>query len=79
MTLFEAANRVMTDLVILHGVKSLLEYEIFPFHTYTVEFGNEDRNDFDLSASNKTGEKLIGEAFTSEACKQVSLGAGLVL
>ncbi len=63
VTLFEAANRIMTDLVILHGVKWLLENEIFPFDSYTVEFGNENKNDFDLYASNSEGKKLIGEAF----------------
>ncbi len=63
VTLFEAANRIMTDLVILHGVKWLLENEVFPFDAYTVEFGNENRNEFDLSAHNGTGGKLVGEAF----------------
>jgi|TARA_R100000049_G_C1951524_1_gene99723 hypothetical protein len=63
VTLFEAANRIMTDLVILHGVKWLLGNEIFPFDSYTVEFGNENKNDFDLYASNNEGNKLIGEAF----------------
>ncbi len=63
VTLFEAANRIMTDLVILHGVKWLLENETFPFDVYTVEFGNENKNDFDLIASNDEGKSLIGEAF----------------
>ena len=63
VTLFEAANRIMTDLVILHGVKWLLENEIFPFDTYTVEYGNENKNDFDLCASNDAEKHLIGEAF----------------
>lgn len=62
VTLFEAANRIMTDLVILYGVKWLLENKTFPFDTYVVEYGNEDRNDHDIMAENKNG-KLIGEAF----------------
>ena len=52
VTLFEAANRIMSDLVILQGVKFLLENRAaFPFDSYTVELGNEDRNDFDIRAS----------------------------
>jgi len=62
VTIFEAANRIMTDLVILHGVKWLLENKVFPFHVYAVEFGNEDKNDFDLQASGN-GKSLVGEAF----------------
>jgi hypothetical protein len=62
VTLFEAANRIMTDLVILHGVKWLLDHEIFPFASYTVEYGNENKNGFDIRAT--VGRKtLIGEAF----------------
>lgn len=63
VTLFEAANRIMTDLVILHGVKWLIENKSFPFSEYTVEFGNENKNEFDICASNDDGENLIGEAF----------------
>jgi hypothetical protein len=62
VTLFEAANRIMTDLVILHGVKCLLETKVFPFDAYTVEFGNENANGFDIQAS-KNGKLLVGEAF----------------
>ncbi len=64
VTLFEAANRVMTDLVTLYGVKKLLEGKIneINFTEYNVEFGNEDNNDNDISASNDEYE-LIGEAF----------------
>lgn len=62
VTLFEAANRIMSDLVILTGVKALLQSQLFPFVEYTVEFGNEDRNGFDIRAT--SGEvTLIGEAF----------------
>jgi len=62
VTLFEAANRIMSDLVILHGVAALLKNKHFPFSEYTVEFGNENRNGFDIRASSKT-ESLVGEAF----------------
>lgn len=62
VTLFEAANRIMTDLVILHGVNWLLKEHMFPFNSYTVEYGNEDNNAHDIIA-NKNGSKLTGEAF----------------
>lgn len=62
VTLFEAANRIMSDLVILHGVKGLLDSNIFPFSEYTVEFGNEDNNGFDIRASSESAT-LVGEAF----------------
>lgn len=62
VTLFEAANRVMTDLVILHGVAGLLRDRVFPFTSYRVEFGHENYNDFDIQASGDD-LNLIGEAF----------------
>lgn len=62
VTLFEAANRIMSDLVILYGVKWLLDKKVFPFETYTVEYGNEDTSGFDIQA-NGGGKKLVGEAF----------------
>lgn len=62
VTLFEAANRIMTDLVILKGVKWLLDSHSFPFEEYIVEYGNEDCNDHDITASND-GKYLVGEAF----------------
>jgi len=62
VTLFEAANRIMTDLVILKGVKWLLDTHTFPFDEYVVEYGNEDSNDHDITAS-KGDQKLYGEAF----------------
>lgn len=62
VTLFEAANRIMTDLVIYHGVKWLFENKVFPFSSYIVEFGNEDTNGFDIRARNGKSS-LIGEAF----------------
>lgn len=60
--LTEAANRIMSDLVILAGVKALLQSQLFPFASYTVEFGNEDRNGHDIRAA-ANGAELIGEAF----------------
>ncbi|MCR6628335.1 MAG: hypothetical protein NVV67_19485 [Pseudoxanthomonas sp.] len=62
VTLFEAANRIMSDLVILKGIRWLLENKTFPLDAYTVEFGNENRNGFDITAE-QCGKKLVGEAF----------------
>jgi len=64
VTLFEAGNRIMTDLVILFGIKELLDNKVpeLNFTEYTVEFGNENNNENDIWASNKD-EILIGEAF----------------
>ena len=64
VTFFEAANRIMTDLVILYGIKDLLngKYKEINFLEYTVEYGNDHDNDFDITAENN-GIKLIGEAF----------------
>lgn len=62
VVLFEAANRIMSDLVILHGVKSLLIDKAFPFDEFRVELGHENNNAFDIMASNGS-EELIGEAF----------------
>jgi hypothetical protein len=62
VTLFEAANRIMTDMVILYGVQWILTTGAFPFETYNVEYGNEDSHGFDLRASSN-GRELVGEAF----------------
>nr|WP_298134279.1 hypothetical protein [uncultured Pseudoxanthomonas sp.] len=62
VTLFEAANRIMSDLVILKGVRWLLSNNVFPFTSYDVEFGNENRNGFDIRAE-QDGRRLVGEAF----------------
>ena len=62
VTLFEAANRIMSDLVILHGVRSLLTMGIFPFDEYRVELGHDNNNAFDIMANNGR-EELVGEAF----------------
>ncbi|MFD2642793.1 hypothetical protein [Pseudomonas japonica] len=84
VTLFEAANRIMSDLVILNGIAGLLREKSFPFTEYTVEFGNEDKNGFDIRASSPT-QTLIGEAFNvapsffqgkkSSALKKLRAGA----
>jgi hypothetical protein len=62
VTLFEAANRIMTDLVIMKGVKWLIDSNELPFEEYLVEYGNEDNNDHDITAENK-GKRFSGEAF----------------
>ncbi len=62
VTLFEAANRIMSDLVILHGVQWLLKQPSFPFDSYKVVFGNEKKNVFDIQAC-RAGRRLVGEAF----------------
>ena len=62
VTMFEAANRIMSDLVILYGVQWLLNTAAFPFDSYTVEYGNENNNGFDVCATD-LDKILIGEAF----------------
>ncbi|MGO9336127.1 MAG: hypothetical protein ACLPLR_01635 [Terriglobales bacterium] len=62
VTWFEASNRILSDLVILYGVKWLLDNEVFPFEQYVVEYGNEDENGFDIRAEGE-GKALVGEAF----------------
>jgi hypothetical protein len=62
VTFFEAANRIMTDLVIIYGVNTLLKNNKFNHLEYTVEFGNENHNDFDIQAGSSEND-LVGEAF----------------
>lgn len=62
VSLFEAANRIMSDLVILKGIAGLLKNNLLPFSSYTVEFGNENKNGFDIRASSGA-VSLVGEAF----------------
>jgi len=52
----------MTDLVLLYGVRWLLHSEVFGFSEYTVEFGHESKNQFDITAE-QNGQRLVGEAF----------------
>jgi len=66
ISLFEASNRIMSDLVILYGVKDLLygKYKDINFSQYIVEYGNENKNKHDIMAEDKIKEiKLFGEAF----------------
>jgi hypothetical protein len=62
VTMFEAANRILSDLVILYGVGWLLDNDVFPFERYEVEYGNENKNGFDIRAAGN-GKTLAGEAF----------------
>jgi hypothetical protein len=62
VSLFESANRIMTDLVILHGVNWLLNESGLDFDEYRVEYGHENNNRFDIQAT-KDDRSLIGEAF----------------
>ena len=52
----------MTDLVLLYGVRWLLQEKCFPFTEYAVEYGHGNQSAFDLIAE-ANGERLIGEAF----------------
>jgi hypothetical protein len=65
VSIFEAANRIMTDLVILLGIKRIIDGE-FPhlkiFTEFEVELGNENKKDHDIT-SKAEGKVLIGEAF----------------
>lgn len=62
VALFEAANRIMTDLVILYGVKWLLRNTGLPFLLYTVELGHENHGQHDIVAE-ADGKVLVAEAF----------------
>ena len=65
VSIFEAANRIMTDLVILFGIKQILNGQ-FPhlveFIEFDIELGNENKNLHDIM-SKSNGKTLIGEAF----------------
>ena len=62
VAMFEAANRIMTDLVMLYGVRWLLKRGGLPFASYHVEYGHENNNAHDVTA---TENNLIfaGEVF----------------
>jgi hypothetical protein len=62
VALFEAANRIMTDLVILHGVRWLLRNSGLPFDAYTVELGHENHGQHDIVAEAR-GKVLFAEVF----------------
>jgi hypothetical protein len=65
VSIFEASNRIFSDIVILFGVREiLLNPQIgsvrVPFSHYNVRLGNEDG--FDIEAV-QGDERLVGEAF----------------
>jgi hypothetical protein len=64
VSFFEAANRIMSDLVILYGVQDLLNGKIpeICFSKYTVDLGHGNTQMHDIMAKKNT-EELIGEAF----------------
>jgi len=66
VSLFESANRILSDLVLLAGTKYLLNNKkvgsiCLPFDCYNVTFGNDSGND--IHSQNKDGKILIGEGF----------------
>jgi hypothetical protein len=64
ITLYEAANRLMTDIVILHGVKWLFDQGPFRFDCYNVDFGHYHTQVYDIRATWRR-QTLIGESFNS--------------
>lgn len=62
VALFEAANRIMTDLVVLYGIRWILKSQVFPFDHYLVEYGHENNNAHDVLAESN-GRRLVGEVF----------------
>jgi len=62
LTWSETANRIMSDLVILYGVRFLLRDHIFPFREYTVQYGIENEQGYDVRAG-RGRLTLKGEAF----------------
>jgi F0F1-type ATP synthase gamma subunit len=65
VSLSESSNRIMTDLVILFGIKNLLN-GIIPeirFKEYFVDFGNENSKKHDILVIGRWGTYLVGEAF----------------
>ena len=63
ITFFEAANRIMSDLVILHGVKWLLDQYSTEIPQFHVEYGNANKNSFDIMGPTTEAPLLVGEAF----------------
>ncbi|AEF84092.1 conserved hypothetical protein [Treponema primitia ZAS-2] len=64
VSIFEASNRIMTDMVILNGISILLEgrYPNINFSEYIVEYGNDRNLEHDINAK-ENGYILHGEAF----------------
>jgi len=65
VSFFESSNRIMTDLVILFGIKMLLNRKIpeIEFEEYNVDFGNNNIQEHDIIVKGKWGTYLVGEAF----------------
>jgi hypothetical protein len=61
----EASNRILTDFVILFGIKMLLNNYIpeINFSTYDVDYGNKNEQEHDIIVKDNLGIHLIGEAF----------------
>jgi hypothetical protein len=79
VAVFESANRIMTDLVILKGVKLLLNGIIkdICFPEYIVEYGNENNNEHDITACDGI-KKLKCEVFnTAESFFQIKKAKSL--
>ena len=62
VSIFEAANRIMSDLVILYGVRCLLRTNVFPFTLYRIDYGHHNKQAHDIMASARS-RSLFGEAF----------------
>lgn len=64
VTLFESANRIMSDLTILYGIKELLSgaIEEINFEQYNVDLGHDFNKMYDIEAKNDK-LKLFGEGF----------------
>lgn len=65
VSLFEASNRIMSDLIVLFGVRQLVTqgavgHTRLPFREYEVRLGVEGGSDLEAAAE---GQRLIGEAF----------------
>jgi hypothetical protein len=68
VSMFEAFNRILSDLVVLLGVRILLRKEILqigrlPYTEYNVALGIEDGNDINAFHKGPPSSKLCGEAF----------------
>lgn len=66
VSMFEAANRILSDILIFYGVRRLLNKPSLdsvplPFKKYSVNLGTS--HGYDIEATSKRGYSLIGEAF----------------
>jgi len=64
VTLYESANRILTDLVIIKGIRMLLHghKENIDYREYKVNYGNGAGQEYDIEAI-ENSNKLLGEAF----------------